>query len=351
MMHRYACKVSYIGIGYEGWQSQTRGTSIQEVIEAVLEKIAQKKINIVASGRTDAGVSASAQVFMFDTDKEMSARKWMGAINGFLPKDIHIIDCEEVDSVRFHARYNVRWKKYVYRIHVGNYDVFTKDIAYQCPIALDTKAMKEAIPFLIGTHDFTSFNSSPLSEYPDQVRTIFDIELKEEGDLITITFCGKGFLRYMVRMMSSALIEVGKHKYAPEHVKEILDAKAKDVPHRNAPACGLCLEEVNYFEICALCEEGMIREYLAMDTLPEGYTLEELEQMVKHSSDGMRFIFTSRHSQEMLGYFIVDEKQGYLYVSCQESMAKGRALLPQLKEWLSKQGRKPICEIKLENGQ
>ena len=87
---RYKCVVSYVGDHYEGWQSQTRGTSVQEQIEKVLEKIAQTKITITASGRTDAGVNARGQVFMFDCERNMNARKWMGAINAFLPDDIHI---------------------------------------------------------------------------------------------------------------------------------------------------------------------------------------------------------------------------------------------------------------------
>ena len=94
---RYKCVVSYVGDHYEGWQSQTRGTSVQEQIEKVLEKIAQTKITITASGRTDAGVNARGQVFMFDSDRNMNARKWMGAINAFLPDDIHILSVEEKD--------------------------------------------------------------------------------------------------------------------------------------------------------------------------------------------------------------------------------------------------------------
>jgi tRNA pseudouridine38-40 synthase len=344
MMHRYACIVSYNGAGYEGWQSQTRGTSVQEAIESILQSIVQQKINIIASGRTDAGVSASAQVFMFDTEKEMTGRKWMGALNGSLPADIHIMSCIETDPVLFHARYNVRWKKYVYRINTGPYDVFSKDTAYQCPVALDTEAMRQAIPYLIGTHDFTSLNSSPLSEYPDQVRTIFDIQLEEDHQKIVLTFRGKGFLRYMVRMMSSALIEIGRHKYPPEHMKELLDAKSKNSPHKNAPACGLRLEEANYFEICAMNEHGMIREYLFGDPLPSGLSLTELEKRVQQKSENRIYAFTSRHSQKNLGYFVLQQGQGQLIVFDPQDLAAGKSLLPQMEQWMQKQGMAPICE-------
>ena len=113
-MMRYKCVVSYVGRNYSGWQSQRKGDSIQEILEAVIERITQEKVNVIGSGRTDAGVNARAQVFMFDTKRKMPARKWMGAINAFLPDDIHIMAVEEEDDC-FHARYNVRFKQYNYR--------------------------------------------------------------------------------------------------------------------------------------------------------------------------------------------------------------------------------------------
>lgn len=311
---RYKCVVSYVGAGYEGWQSQTKGTSIQEKIEDVLLEVSGEKINITASGRTDSGVNARAQVFMFDSDMErMNARKWMGALNGMLPKDIHIMDCREVSPL-FHARYNVRYKKYTYRINDGPYDVFTKDTMCQCPVKLDDTAMAKAADYFKGTHDFTAFNSSSLTEYPDQVRTIYDVQLKREGNLISITFTGKGFLRYMVRFMSGALINVGKHKTAIEHVKEMLDSKDRNIPRNNAPACGLTLEEVNYFELLALSSHVQIREYLYGDALPEGKTLEEIEEGVRNKQNPRYYAFAMRNSQEIIGYLKIDQKTAGLWL-------------------------------------
>ena len=203
---RYKCVVSYVGDHYEGWQSQTRGTSVQEQIEKVLEKIAQTKITITASGRTDAGVNARGQVFMFDCERNMNARKWMGAINAFLPDDIHILSVEEKDSI-FHARFNVRYKTYTYRINNGPYDVFSREYACQFPYPLDIEKMNACIHLFQGTHDFTSFNSSSLAEYPIQVRSIYDVSCKKDGNMLSLTFTGKGFLRYQVRMMSAAILD------------------------------------------------------------------------------------------------------------------------------------------------
>ena len=121
-MTRLKCTVSYVGKGYDGWQSQKNGKSIQEHLESIISSIENREVHIIGSGRTDAGVSARAQVFCFNTERDMSERKWMGAINAFLPDDIHIMRVEKVPDT-FHARYCVRWKKYTYRINDGPYDV------------------------------------------------------------------------------------------------------------------------------------------------------------------------------------------------------------------------------------
>lgn len=348
-MIRYKCTVSYVGRDYDGWQSQKLGISVQEKIEAVIRSITQEHNNIIASGRTDAGVNARAQVFQFDTERDMSGRKWMGAINGYLPKDIHIMKVERV-SRRFHARYCVRKKTYVYRINTGPYDVFTKDTAYQCPIPLDTDRMIEASKYLIGTHDFTSLNSSSLKEYPDQVRTIESIDFDIQGDQIAIAFTGKGFLRYMVRMMTAQLIEAGRHRIEPADIETILQARSKTIARRNAPANGLTLEHVDYFDIAALSPDGMLREYLLSDVIPEGLTLKELEENIREKKMPMRYLFTTRHSQEPLGYFIYDGSEGKIFCRDEEARMIAENFRKDLSDWFDENGfdRNTPVSIRLE---
>ena len=343
-MMRYKCVVSYVGRNYSGWQSQRKGDSIQEILETVIERITQEKVNVIGSGRTDAGVNAKAQVFMFDTKREMPVRKWMGAINAFLPNDIHIMSVEEEDDC-FHARYNVRFKQYNYRINNGPYNVFTKDTAFQCPIHLDVEKMKEGIPYLVGTHDFTSLNSSSLEEYPDQVRTVRSITLTEEDGVITLAFVGKGFLRYMVRMMASVLIEIGKRKYEPSHIQEILEAKRKSFPHKNSPAEGLTLEYVDYFKTLALHETGMVREFLVGDNIScTSQELPALEQAIKENDSHQFYAMTTRHSQELLGYYEINQGEASIHILEEErGIPLANILLPQLEERLRKQANfKPI---------
>ena len=319
-MMRYKCVVSYVGRNYSGWQSQRKGDSIQEILEAVIERITQEKVNVIGSGRTDAGVNASAQVFMFDTKRKMPSRKWMGAINAFLPDDIHIMAVEEEDDC-FHARYNVRFKQYNYRINHGPYNVFTKDTVFQCPMHLDVEKMREGIPYLVGTHDFTSLNSSSLEEYPDQVRTVRSITLTEEDGVITLAFVGKGFLRYMVRMMASVLIEIGKHKYEPSHIQKILDAKRKSFPHKNSPAEGLTLEYL-----------------MGDDTSCTNQELSVLEQAVKENASHQFYAMTTRHSQELLGYYEISQGEASLHILEEErGIPLANILLLQLEKRLQKQ--------------
>ena len=349
-MTRYRCTVAYDGAAYDGWQSQKNGRSVQEAIEEALHAIAHTRVIITASGRTDAGVSAKAQVFHFDSDMDLSPRKWMGAINGKLPKDIHIMHMEETYG-HFHARYNVRMKQYAYRINLGPYDVFTRDIAYQCPVKLDVEKMKEASRYLIGTHDFTSFNSNPLSETPNQVRTVKDITFEQNGNILTMYFTGKGFLRYMVRMMSAALIEVGRGKMEPQSVQRMLEARSKTIARKNAPANGLTLERVDYFDICALSEEAMIREFLEGDELPEGTELSMYEEAAEKDIWPRTYAMTTRSSQEMLGYMhALSREEGCLIeVFDENDLPKALGLKAQIEEWLRRNGalEKAECRVQM----
>ena len=303
-MRRFRCTVSYAGSAYEGWQTQRKGTSVQETIERVLQRVSGQAIRITGSGRTDAGVNAAGQVFMFDTDRDLTAYKWKGALNGLLPDDIHIMAVEETDAL-FHARYNVKRKQYVYRVNAGAYDVFARQTEYQYCRPLDIAKMKEAAAVLCGTHDFTSLNRTTFEEKEDQIRTIDSIEITERDGHITMTFTGKGFLRYQVRMMSAQIIDAGAGKITPEGILQILAARSKTATNRNAPACGLTLQKVEYFEMAALSEDGMVREFLAGDELPEGLTLKEAEEAVKQQRIPRTYIMTERNSQRCLAYVTV----------------------------------------------
>lgn len=343
-MIRLKCTVAYIGAHYNGWQSQKKGNSIQEILESTISRIENREVHIIGSGRTDAGVSARNQVFCFDTERDMSTRKWMGAMNAFLPDDIHIREVEEVTGT-FHARYCVRWKKYTYRINDGPYDVFSKDYVFQCPVKLDDKKMKECAKLFVGTHDFTSFNSSPLSLYPDQVRTIFYINVKRTGNLVELEYCGKGFLRYMVRMLSAAIIDVGKGKLTVEDVRKTLEKKDKRASRRNAHANGLTLEEVDYFDVIAVNHLGQIREFIHSDALPyKEWNRTVIEKNARAKKGARVYLYCTRKEQKDLGYFLMTEENNLLVTSQENTEEITVSLKEQVQEYLAREGRNPEFE-------
>ncbi|MBQ2477943.1 MAG: tRNA pseudouridine(38-40) synthase TruA [Erysipelotrichales bacterium] len=242
---RYKVTVAYDGSAYCGWQVQPNGISIQSVIECVLEQITKTPTPIASSGRTDAGVHAKGQVFHFDTEARLNEEQWRKALNSLLPDDIVIRNVEKVND-QFHSRFDAVWKRYSYTSNMGEYDPFRRHYEYEYNRRLDVRAMREAAKHLVGTHNFAAFNANSLEERPNQVRTIYEITVRESKGRVVIEYTGNGFLRYMVRMMTQTLIEVGKRKIKPERVQALLEnARKNSVPY-NAPAEGLCLEEVGY---------------------------------------------------------------------------------------------------------
>ena len=247
MKQRFKAVVSYDGFDYAGWQIQPadRGAKIQQTIQDVISAICQTPISISGSGRTDAQVHAWGQVFHFDVDFSLSAFQWKRAMNGHLPKDIPIRSVEAVDP-HFHARFDAIGKRYDYRIQLGEANVFTLRYAFQSPWSLDVLTMREAAACLVGEHDFSSFCANTHAELPDQVRTITRLELVEEPGQLRLIYEGNGFMRYMVRMITGTLIEVGRGRLAPAEVSRMLEARDKQICHFNAKPQGLTLMEVYY---------------------------------------------------------------------------------------------------------
>lgn len=240
---RYKAIVSYDGTAYQGWQKQPDKNSVQAKIETALSRLCRHNVKITGAGRTDKGVHAFGQVFHFDTDKEF--KDITKSINSQLPEDIRIVSCKPV-SDEFHSRYDAKWKHYSYIINTGKFNPIQRNYAYQLGIDLDEEKMQEAARALVGTHDFSSFNATRKDEIEDQVRTIYKIEVKRRGSLVTVDYYGDGFLRYMIRMMTGALIEAGKGKITAEDIQNIMEKMDKTACNYNVPACGLYLIEISY---------------------------------------------------------------------------------------------------------
>lgn len=242
---RYKVTVAYDGNHYAGFQSQINALTIQDVIEKVLNTIFGQKIRIVMSSRTDAGVHARGQVFHFDSEKIINEGKLKFSMNGLLPADIHILKIEKV-SEDFHARYSVKKKTYEYLINIGEYDVFLNGYAYQCFYKLDIELMKKAAQLFIGTHDFTSFNTSSLKDYPNQIRTIYEFKIMQKKNLLIIRITSTGFLRNMVRIMVGTLIDLGRGQKSFEEVENMLNKPIRSTRRYNVDPHGLYLDKIIY---------------------------------------------------------------------------------------------------------
>ncbi len=242
---RYKVILAYDGRNYAGFQSQKNATAIQDVVEGAIERVFSEKIRIIMSSRTDAGVHAYGQVFHFDTDKEKDEGKLKFSLNSLLPDDIHVVEVKKV-SRDFHARYSVKKKTYEYLINLGEYDVFLKGRAFQCFYKLDVDLMKEGAKLFLGEHDFSSFNTSSLKEYPNQVRNITEFSITRKKDILKIRVTSSGFLRNMVRIMVGTLIDLGRGKKSLDDIKDMLEHPCKSTRRYNADPNGLYLVKIFY---------------------------------------------------------------------------------------------------------
>lgn len=245
-MRNIKCRVTYEGTRYQGWQRQeSSDNTIQGRLEQLISRMCGEKIEIQGSGRTDAGVHALGQIINFHTHSQMPTEEMLDYMNQYLPEDIGIVEITEVPE-RFHSRLNAKGKQYSY--HVWNStlpNVFWRRYAYTVEKKLDIPAMEEAASYLLGEHDFKSFTSTKKGK-KSTVRRIDSIQISREGDLLTFTFKGDGFLYHMIRILMGTLLEVGLGARSADSIPAILSAKDRETAGMLVPARGLILEEVFY---------------------------------------------------------------------------------------------------------
>ena len=237
--------IEYDGKSFNGWQKQPTKLNIQGEIEKAIFEITGEEVNLIASGRTDAGVHAFGQVANFNTETKLPIEKIAKAINSKLKKSIVIKSAEEVDE-QFHSRYSVHSKTYRYIINNSeNGTAIYRDLEYHYPFKLDAEKMNEAIKYFEGEHDFKGFKASGTSS-KSSVRTIYEGTVWRDGDRINIEITGNGFLYNMVRIIAGTLLEVGEGKITPEEIPNIINSQDRKKAGRTLPAKGLYLMKVEY---------------------------------------------------------------------------------------------------------
>lgn len=245
-IYRYKIIIEYIGSHFSGWQYQANATSIQDIIEKSIKSFSGQKVILNAAGRTDAGVHAIGQVAHFDLKRCFDPYKVMQAINHFLrPNLIGVINCELV-SQTFHSRFSAKGRHYVYRIvNRAGKTIIDHERAWWIRHELVVKNMQEGAKHLIGKHDFTSFRAKQC-QASSPVKTLSKIEITRTGEEIKIYVSAPSFLHHMVRNIVGSLVLVGMGKWQPIVIKDVLEAKNRELAAATAPACGLYFLKVDY---------------------------------------------------------------------------------------------------------
>lgn len=242
---RWKCLCAYDGTTFAGWQSQAGGTAIQDVIEARLAQVFKRAIRIHGSGRTDAGVHALGQVFHFDAAWAHSPAKLLAALRVGLPPAIQIRSVRVV-APEFHARFQAKGKRYVYHLHLGDADPFTRPYCWVLLRPIDLAAMRAAAAVLCGRHDFRGFTALNGLEREDTVRELQRLEVVQRGRRVRIVAESAGFLYKMVRSLAGVLVAVGEGRMSAAEVRAILERGERVPAVQTAPAHGLFLVKVWY---------------------------------------------------------------------------------------------------------
>ena len=242
-MKRVMLTVAYDGTNYCGWQIQPNGITIEETLNRHLSRLLREPVRVSGASRTDAGVHALGNLCVFDTETRIPAEKICYAVNQSLPPDIVAQKSQEV-PLDFHPR---KWES----VKTYEYTVYNQPLpnpvarlySYFVYRPLDVERMRRAAAFLVGEHDFQSFCSAG-SQVETTVRTVYSLEVDQEGPRIRIRITGSGFLYNMVRIIAGTLLRVGSGFWEPEKAGEILAARDRAAAGPTAPARGLCLMEI-----------------------------------------------------------------------------------------------------------
>ncbi len=237
--------IEYDGKDFNGWQKQPNKLNIQGEIERAIEEITGEKVDLIASGRTDAGVHALAQMANFKTNSNLPVEKYPIALNTKLKRSIRIQKAEEVEE-NFHSRYHCKKKTYRYIINNSKYgSSIYRNLEYFIPNKLNVEKMQEAVKYFEGEHDFKAFKASGTSS-KSSVRIIYKTKVEKQGDRIIIELTGNGFLYNMVRIIAGTLVEVGLEKIEPNEIPEIIEKGERERAGKTLPPQGLYLVKVEY---------------------------------------------------------------------------------------------------------
>ena len=250
MLRQFAITIAYDGTRYGGWQIQPNAPTIQQVLVNAISKATSEQVHVQGSGRTDAGVHAIGQVGSFKLHNwNPPPDPLVPASNCFLPSDVIIRECREVVTT-FDPIRHAKSKRYRYTIRNSPVpDPMSHLYHWWIRKPIDIEAMQTAAAWLIGTHDFKSFETQG-SPRRSTTRTVYDISIAQKNSMdgtdLWIEIEADGFLYNMVRNIVGTLWTIGSGRYGPRRMKTFLESKQRDTSDFTAPPQGLCLLKVNY---------------------------------------------------------------------------------------------------------
>ena len=242
-MRNFKMLLEYDGTDFHGWQKQPGLRTVQGVMEDAVAAILDKTVQVNGAGRTDAGVHALGQASNFVAETEMTPEQMGKALASKLPEDIQVYAVEEVD-LKFHARFSAVSRRYAYYLRTEPTAIWRR-FAHVVPFALNLEPMKAAARYLVGEHDFASFTPSRSTSVPTYCK-VLKANVRQDDEIISVTVEADHFLHHMVRVVVGTLIEVGRGKYPPEHVDQILCRKDRTAAGPTIPPNGLFLIHVRY---------------------------------------------------------------------------------------------------------
>ncbi|MDD6154570.1 MAG: tRNA pseudouridine(38-40) synthase TruA [Eubacteriales bacterium] len=247
--------IEYDGTGFSGWQRQPGKRTVQGLLEESLSRLMGTEVLVTGVSRTDAGVHALGQRAVFEGDFGIPTDRIPVALNSILKgrslrpsenSDLRIVRAEDVQE-SFAIRGDSKGKEYRYLIRNSrDMSVFERNRVYQVKEPLDIERMRRAASYITGTRDFICFRAAGANPDVSTVKTIYSLDVDRDGDLITITVRGTGFLYNMVRIIAGTLVDVGAGRMEPDFVEKIIESKDRRLAGHTAPPQGLYLVKVFY---------------------------------------------------------------------------------------------------------
>lgn len=242
---RIALGVEYDGSQYFGWQSQTGGNTVQDALQVALSGIANELILVVAAGRTDTGVHAQEQVVHFNTNVVRPLTAWIRGVNALLPNSIAVLWAHTVPE-EFHARFSAQARSYRYLLinrSVRNAMQHGKAGWFHTP--LNVEKMCEAAQYLLGEHDFSALRAAEC-QAKSPIKNLAQLDIQKQGDTIIFDLSANAFLHHMVRNIVGCLVYIGKGKYPPQWMREVLEGQERSLAAPTFAPDGLYLRRITY---------------------------------------------------------------------------------------------------------